>query len=218
MQTVWIAAVSFLAIIGFLALAILGEGGLEAFFARPPLIAVLIITLALGLASLATSGNLNPGLREDRANRWVLAAFALIGLLIAWLPAYTDRQGIGTIDGDLVRWIGVALYASGGVLRLWPVFTLGKRFSGLVAIQQDHRLVTTGLYSVVRHPSYLGMLIFLLGWALAFRSLAGVGLTALTIVPLIARIRSEEAMLASAFGAEYAAYRARTSRLIPGLY
>ena len=51
-------------------------------------------------ATLFTSGNLSPGLREDRGNRWVIAAFALIGLLDAYLPAYTDRKEFWTIDGD----------------------------------------------------------------------------------------------------------------------
>jgi protein-S-isoprenylcysteine O-methyltransferase Ste14 len=57
-----------------------------------------------------------------------------------------------------------------------------------------------------------------LGWALAFRSWIGVLLTVLYIPPLIARIQSEENLLRTEFGAEYDAYRARTSRLIPGLY
>ena len=57
-----------------------------------------------------------------------------------------------------------------------------------------------------------------LGWALAFRSLVGVLLAALMLVPLVARIRSEEALLRAQFGAEYDAYRARTWRLVPGLY
>jgi protein-S-isoprenylcysteine O-methyltransferase Ste14 len=57
-----------------------------------------------------------------------------------------------------------------------------------------------------------------LGWALAFRSLAGVLLTLLLVPPLLARIRSEEALLQSQFGAEYDAYRARTWRLLPGIY
>ena len=56
----------------------------------------------------------------------------------------TDRLDFLTFGGEGVRWIGVALYAVGGVLRLAPVFVLGRRFSGLVAIQPDHRLVTTG--------------------------------------------------------------------------
>jgi hypothetical protein len=53
-------------------------------------------------------------------------------------------------DGDAVRWIGVTLFAAGRVLRLWPVFVLGRRFSGLVAIQPEHTLVTGGVYGVIR--------------------------------------------------------------------
>jgi protein-S-isoprenylcysteine O-methyltransferase Ste14 len=103
-------------------------------------------------------------------------------------------------------------------LRLWPVYVLGRRFSGLVAIQPGHTLVTTGIYGVIRHPSYLGLFTNALGWALAFRSGVGILLTALMLIPLIARIHSEEALLISQFGSEYEAYRARTSRLIPGIY
>jgi protein-S-isoprenylcysteine O-methyltransferase Ste14 len=58
----------------------------------------------------------------------------------------------------------------------------------------------------------------MLGWGLAFRSLVGVALAALIVFPLLARIRSEEALLAEQFGREYAAYRTRTYRLIPGMY
>jgi protein-S-isoprenylcysteine O-methyltransferase Ste14 len=112
----------------------------------------------------------------------------------------------------------VALFAAGGALRLWPVFVLGDRFSGLVAIQPGHRLVTSGVYGVIRHPSYLGLLISSLGWGLAFRSGIGVLLAALLVPPLLGRINAEERLLRSQFGAEYEAYRARTSRLIPGLY
>ena len=110
------------------------------------------------------------------------------------------------------------LYAGGGTLRLWPVFILGRRFSGLVAIQPGHTLVTGGLYSRIRNPSYLGLLILSLGWALAFRSGAGVLLAVLNIPPLIARMNSEERLLHAQFGQEYEAYRARTWRLLPGVY
>jgi protein-S-isoprenylcysteine O-methyltransferase Ste14 len=202
----------------YLGLAVLGWGGFQAFFAHPAPVALTVVTVLLGGAALFTSGNLSAGEREDRGNRWVLAAFGAIGLLIGYLPAYTDRIDFWTIDGDTVRWIGVVLFAAGGALRLWPVFVLGRRFSGLVAIQQGHRLVTTGIYGIIRHPSYLGLMIGTLGWVLAFRSVAGVLLTALMLWPLIARIRAEEALLGAEFGEEYAAYRARTARLIPGVY
>jgi len=202
----------------YIGLAILGWGGFAAFFSHPPLIAAAIVLLALAAASFLSAGNLSSGEREDRSNRWVLPVFGVIGLLSAYLPAYTDRIGFWTFDGDSIRWLGVFLFAAGGVLRIWPVFVLGRRFSGLVAIQPGHTLVTTGLYGLIRHPSYLGLLVNALGWSLAFRSGVGVLLTSLLIPPLLARIRSEEALLRSQFGAEYEAYSCRTWRLVPWLF
>jgi protein-S-isoprenylcysteine O-methyltransferase Ste14 len=98
------------------------------------------------------------------------------------------------------------------------VFVLGRRFSGLVAIQPGHTLVTSGVYGVIRHPSYLGLLVNALGWALAFRSGVGVLLTALLVPPLLVRIHAEERLLRDQSGGEYEAYCRRTWRLIPGLY
>jgi protein-S-isoprenylcysteine O-methyltransferase Ste14 len=204
--------------LAYLALAVLGWGGLGAFFSHPARTAVAITTAGLAAAALFSGGNLSPGVREDRTNRWVLIAFLALGLLAGYLPAYTDRKDVWTLGGDMVRWLGVGLFAAGGVLRIWPLFVLGRRFSGLVAIQPGHTLVTTGVYRVIRHPSYLGLLVNALGWALVFRSAVGVLLTALMLLPLLARIRAEETLLRTQFGAEYNAYRARTSRLIPGLY
>jgi protein-S-isoprenylcysteine O-methyltransferase Ste14 len=206
------------ATLAYLGLALLGWGGFAAFFSHPALIALTIVGFVLSGIALFSSGNLSSGEREDRANRWVLAVFGLIGLLMAYLPAYTDRKEFWTLDGDVIRWLGVVLFAAGGALRIWPVFVLGRRFSGLVAIQPGHTLVTNGVYGVIRHPSYLGLLVNSLGWALAFRSGVGVLLTALLIPPLIARIRAEERLLCTHFGGEYEAYCRRTSRLIPGLY
>jgi protein-S-isoprenylcysteine O-methyltransferase Ste14 len=140
-----LASISILATLTFLGLAVLGWGGFAAFFSHPPLVIVALATLVLAVMGMFSSGNISPGEREDRGNRWVLVAFAVIGVLAAWLPAYLDRKDIWTIGGDPVRWIGVFLFIAGGVLRLWPVFVLGRRFSGLVAIQPGHTLVTTGV-------------------------------------------------------------------------
>jgi protein-S-isoprenylcysteine O-methyltransferase Ste14 len=205
-------------VVAFLGLAILGWGGFDAFFANPARIALVVATAAMVVAGLFSAANLSTGEREDRSNRWIIGALGLIGLLSAWLPAYTDRKEFLVLDGDVVRWLGVALYAGGGALRIWPVFVLGRRFSGLVAIQPGHTLVTDGIYSYIRNPSYLGLLVLSLGWALAFRSGLGVLLAALNIPPLVARMNSEERLLHAQFGQEYEAYRARTWRLLPGVY
>ena len=101
---------------------------------------------------------------------------------------------------------------------MWPVFVLGNRFRGLVAIQSGHTLVTSGIYGVIRHPSYLGLLIGSLGWSLAFRSAVGVLLTLLLISLLLARISAEENLLGAQFGHEYSIYCSQTWRLIPDIY
>jgi protein-S-isoprenylcysteine O-methyltransferase Ste14 len=204
--------------VAYFGLAVLGLGGLTAFFSHPALVALTIALFIMAGVSVFAGGNLSAGVREDRGNRWVLAGFGVLGLLDVYLPAWTDRMELWTIDGDTVRWLGVVLFAVGGGLRIWPVFVLGDRFSGLVAIQPGHTLVTTGIFGVIRNPSYLGMLLNALGWGLAFRSGVGMSLAVLFIPPLVARIRSEEGLLRAQFGAEYAAYFARTSRLVPGLW
>jgi protein-S-isoprenylcysteine O-methyltransferase Ste14 len=204
--------------LAYLGLAILGWGGFAAFFSHPALVALVIVFFVLFGVALLSKSNLSPGVREDPADRWVLFAFWLIGLLAAYLPAYADRKGYWSIDAEAIRWLGVFLFAVGGALRIWPVFVLGHCFSGLVAIQPGHRLVTSGVYGVIRHPSYLGLLLESLGWALAFRSGIGLLLTALTMLLVLARIRAEESLLRSEFGGDYDVYRGRTWRLIPRVY
>jgi protein-S-isoprenylcysteine O-methyltransferase Ste14 len=204
--------------LAYLGLAVLGWGGFAAFFSHPALVALAVAMMVMGVAAFFAGGNVSSGVREDRSNRWVIAALTVLGLVAGYVPALTDRLDFWTIDGDAVRWLGVALFAVGGALRLWPVHVLGHRFSGLVAIQPGHALVTTGIYSIIRHPSYLGLFVNALGWALAFRSWVGVLLAVSTLVPLVGRIVAEERLLRTQFGSEYDAYRARTSRLIPGVW
>ena len=199
-------------------LAILGWGGFLAFFSHPPFVALTAVTLVMSVLAAFSGGNLNSGEHEDRANRWVLGAFGVLAILLAYFSSYTDRYDFWTIDGDATRWTGFALFLAGSIVRLWPVFVLGPRFSGLVAIQKGHQLVTTGIYRYIRNPSYLGLLVASLGWALVFRSTVGIVLTASLLSPLLARIRSEERLLAGHFGAEYERYRSRSWRLVPGIY
>lgn len=210
-----------LVLIGFAlyaGLAILGWGGFRPFFSHPSLIALIAVLFVMSLVALFAGGSLSTGVREDRGNRWVILVFAIVGLLDGYLPALTDRKEFWTIDADPVRWLGVVLFAVGMMLRIWPVFVLENRFSGLVAIQPGHTLVTTNVYRYIRNPSYLGLLIGMTGWAFAFRSVVGLLLTSLLLPPLIARMHAEERLLQSQFGGEYDVYRAHTYRLIPGVY
>jgi protein-S-isoprenylcysteine O-methyltransferase Ste14 len=200
------------------AIAIVLFGGWKAFASHPALIALIVFTFAMMCIAPFSNVNLNSGEKEDRANRWVFVVFGVVALASALIPPYADRVGFWTIDGETTRWIGVAVYVLGGALRLYPVFVLGRRFSGLVAIQSNHQLETRGIYSVIRNPSYLGMIVNMIGWGLAFRGWTGVAIAFLLLIPLVGRIRSEERLLREHFGSQYDEYCTRTWRLIPGLY
>ena len=199
-------------------LAALAWGGFRPFFAHPQFKALLVLTVMMIAVSFASEISVSSGVKEDRSNRWVLGAFSLLGLALAFFPAWTDRIGFLVFGGATLRWIGIVVFTIGGALRLYPVFVLGRRFSPLVAIQEGHTLVTTGIYGRVRNPSYLGLLINMLGWSLTFRSGVGVVICALTFAVLTVRMNSEEQLLHEHFGAEYDSYRARTARLIPWVY
>ncbi|HEV3167929.1 MAG TPA: isoprenylcysteine carboxylmethyltransferase family protein [Isosphaeraceae bacterium] len=214
----FMVALTTVSILLYLGLAALGWGGWRALFAHPARAGVCLTTIILAVIALFSQGNLGSGKREDVKNRWVFLPIFVIGFLLGWLPAYTDRYDVMTLDGDTVRYLGLGLYVVGGVLRLVPVFALGRRFSGLVAIQEGHQLLTTGIYRWLRNPSYLGLLLGLAGWDLVFRSALGLLLTLPIVAVILARIHSEEALLLSEFGEEYEAYRRRTWRLLPWIY
>jgi protein-S-isoprenylcysteine O-methyltransferase Ste14 len=199
-------------------LAIAGWGGWRPFWAHPAFLGLAGVTVVLMVVAVPSGGGMNTGEKEDRSNRWVLGAFSVIAMLLTYFSAYTDRIGFWTLDGDTLRWVGVAVCFLGGVLRIIPVYVLKNRFSGLVAIQPGHKLETRGIYRVIRNPSYLGMLITSLGWVLAFRSGVGALLALSLLIPLVARMRAEERLLREQFGAEYEAYFKRTWRLVPGIY
>ena len=120
MTTPRLMLITIIGTLAYLGLAVLGWGAFAAFFFHPPLIAVVTILLALSAGAVFSAANLNSGVRGDRANRWVIAAFGLIGLLTAYLPAYTDRKEFWILDWDAIRWLGVVLFAAGGGQLLMP--------------------------------------------------------------------------------------------------
>jgi protein-S-isoprenylcysteine O-methyltransferase len=122
----------------------------------------------------------------------------------------------GTLSAAL-QYGGVVAMAVGIVFRFWAIRVLGRHFSVRVAIQPEHRLITSGPYRWLRHPCYTGTLLTVMGvpaalgvWPLT--PFAGV----LFLVGHSYRIRVEERMMAETFGAAYDSYRRRTWRMVPG--
>jgi len=115
--------------------------------------------------------------------------------------------------------LGLILFVLGLILRWIAIIHLGRFFTVNVAIAEDHRLVTTGPYRFVRHPSYTGTLLVFLGFGLCMLNIFSLAAVFLPIsAAFLWRMYVEEEALEEAFGDRYRAYAATTRRLIPAVY
>jgi protein-S-isoprenylcysteine O-methyltransferase Ste14 len=114
---------------------------------------------------------------------------------------------------------GLTLIVCGIGLRAWSIATLGPFFQYRIEVQPEHRVVTAGPYRYVRHPSYSGVALVLLGIALATGDVLSLPVVAvLGGAGLLVRIGAEERQLTEALGADYERFAAKRKRLIPGVW
>ena len=123
-------------------------------------------------------------------------------------------------DGfEKLQWAGFLVFIVGAAIRWIAVYQLGKEFTVDVSIGKEHRINQSGLYGIVRHPSYLGLLMEFLGFSLLFRSWAPLFVINVPVFSALHyRILIEEDLLIQYFGDEYRIYMKSTKRLIPLLY
>ncbi len=114
-------------------------------------------------------------------------------------------------------WLGAAVTVAGLLFAVWAREHLGKNWSRSVTIKQDHELITSGPYAVVRHPIYTGSLAGFLGMAIAISQLRGVIALVLIFLVFWIKLRMEEQWMLSQFGETYAAYAHQTAALVPYL-
>ena len=112
-------------------------------------------------------------------------------------------------------WSGAALVALGLAFAVWARVHLAGNWSGTVTLKQDHSLTRSGPYHLVRHPIYTGILLAILGNAIAVAEWRGIVALALIAVAFCRKIVTEEGFLTAQFGEAYARYRAEVPALIP---
>jgi protein-S-isoprenylcysteine O-methyltransferase Ste14 len=185
------------------------------------LFAALLVFLALDVVAVraATGAWLRTRSKQDNFTYWIIQASQGVGLGLAlgaprWLPGLDiGGPNAATVAPALV------LMAAGTVVRVSSVLTLGRYFNREVEVRADHRVVSTGLYGWVRHPSYTGALLVFLGFSLGQANwLSLVAGIAFPAAGYIWRMKSEEAVLIGALGDDYRSYAATRKRLVPGLY
>lgn len=193
------------------------SGGLARDARRVDLRAAFLLLACVALAIELTHGlGTRPdATNRDRGSRFVIALCIAPGaILVALAPTIVPSASIGPVG---VRFgIGGALLLIGCGLRLWAMRTLGRYFTREVMVSSDQRVVTSGPYRIVRHPSYTALLLYAIGAGVAAGNWVGLAaITLLALVALVNRIQVEEDALLSVLGDSYRIYAESHPRLIP---
>jgi protein-S-isoprenylcysteine O-methyltransferase len=191
------------------------------------------LSLVLGLVYFASEvlltvtrrSRTKTGEKQDRSTLgmiWVVIAISIAaGVFVA--SSRTLRAGVvGLFDFPESNWIpaaAIGLFVAGLMLRWWAIVTLGRFFTVDVVMEKDHELVQRGPFRWVRHPSYTGVLVAFVGWAMTLGNWIAMAVVLVPIfVAFVRRMNVEEEALRGALGKPYADYMKRTKRLVPGLY
>lgn len=161
------------------------------------------------------------GSRErDQGSVYVLVFTSLLAFGCFWsFPFIFPWTTVPAPFQHLVFFLGAGLAVAGVGLRWCAIRTLGKSFTALVTIQPDHAMVQHGLYSLVRHPSYSGLLLVMIGSGLMMTNWASlVAFPGFMFLGLLYRMSVEEQELLHHHGEVYKDYMRRTKRLIPYIF
>ena len=146
---------------------------------------------------------------------WHFSAPLVSDFFCLFLPGHK----LGVIPfSEAVRYLGVLIFLSGYWIRAVATRTLKKQFSYLVTIQEHHQLITSGIYSLIRHPVYLGTILAVVGMFLIFSTWFGLAFVFVYTAILIHRMSLEEKLLFKYFGSVYQEYSLKSFRLIPHIY
>jgi protein-S-isoprenylcysteine O-methyltransferase Ste14 len=146
-----------------------------------------------------------------RGEGWVLLQFLLFAI-IAFAPSVTCFA-----CPDWLRYVGLALLAIGGILGTGGVLALGKNLTAFPRPLEGGALVTSGVYGIVRHPIYSGLIFGTLGWSIFRANLVGIILSIALFLFFDLKSRREEVWLTEAYPG-YPEYRQRVKKLIPFIY
>ncbi len=148
---------------------------------------------------------------------YIIPTLAAVALLFPhlWSGWLAERFLPPSLAG---YWIGIAVLAAGLAFSVWARIHLGRNWSARVTLKEDHQLIQSGPYRLIRHPIYTGMLGGFVGTAIAIGRWNGPLAVALITVALIRKLSIEERFMAEAFPDEYPGYCAKSWALVPFIF
>ena len=209
----------------FVGFPLLGWGleDLTGFWVNPARVAYVWVIILLQLFALIYNPQVgrNPEQRKSDApqQKIDLILIQIFSLAVVILAPFSDRRLLLVLNlGDIPRYLGLLMVMPGFVLMQLAEKSLDRQFSIQVTIQENHQLIQAGPYQYIRHPRYLGIIIFFLGISLVFASLLAFLLVCGLLAVLIWRIFAEEKLLQQEFGREWDEYCRKSWRIIPFIF
>jgi protein-S-isoprenylcysteine O-methyltransferase Ste14 len=208
---------SFLAAMFFSGLMVLGWGSTD-FFSDIPRSIVFFSAILASFFSMSGATGTSRGKEQGESAMlfWVLVLLTVLAAF--FLPLFSAHWITHVELPDAVRYFGSILLLGSLVFRIFCVRALKRQFSIYVAIQENHQLITTGIYSRIRHPIYLGAIVSLIGIELVFPTLSGFLFVVIYSMLLTHRMAQEERLMLKHFGSVYEEYISKSYRLIPNIY
>ena len=184
------------------------------------LIAIPSIWIALEIGLVIRDNARGKGTTaSDKDTRYFNFIAITVGIVTAALLNGVQKFVFPGGKTPAVFFTGIAIMLLGMALRYWAVATLGAFFRTTIETDQDQKMVSSGPYKLIRHPSYCGWLFICLGYGIAVQNWLSVFVAVmLPLVALIYRIQIEEQVLASSFGSVYVEYQKKTKKLIPWIW
>jgi protein-S-isoprenylcysteine O-methyltransferase Ste14 len=185
------------------------------------LIIIIAFSILYGLFEIFMSkrkhGKREISISGDKYSIWLLIISISAGFWLSFIVASTKI-------GRIYHWntffvIGAFLAIIGLIIRVTSILTLKHQFTYTVTKIENHELIETGLYKIIRHPGYLGQLIIFLGISVSLSNWISI---LLMIIPVflgyLNRINVEEKFMVKHLGQKYLDYKSQTKRLIPAIY
>jgi protein-S-isoprenylcysteine O-methyltransferase Ste14 len=148
----------------------------------------------------------------------------ILGGMVVFILLWSDNPVWGLLLSRAVprdhAWaaVGAVLTCAGVAIAIWARTVLGRNWSGMVTVKEDHTLIRTGPYAVVRHPIYSGLTLAILGTALVVGEWRAFVAAGVLFLMFLAKWRTEERFMTQEFGREYQDYRRATNAIIPFIF
>ena len=157
--------------------------------------------------------------KHDKGSTTLISVVMGLEFIVIPLSPLINHWKVGVVFYLWVAVVGIIVGAIGLFIRYVAFTTLGRFFSRTLREQDEHQLVTIGIYKYIRHPGYLSDILIFFGASLAMGNLLPIiSVPVLFFVVYSYRIHVEEMMLVDIFGEKYTAYKKTSKRLIPFVF